>query len=156
MKKIVLAFSLLLFLFACNSRGYYDETIHIPEQGWFKDDAAVFAVDIQDSLASYDLYLNVRNTNDYKWMQIYFFIQTQFPDHHYSRDTIEVALADHRGKWLGNGIGNIKDNNVLLRKQMRFPQKGSYRFEVFHGMRTDTLKGIHDIGIRIEESELAF
>jgi gliding motility-associated lipoprotein GldH len=66
------------------------------------------------------------------------------------RDSIEFYLADQRGKWLGSGVGAIVEMPVLYKQNVRFEQKGTYRYEIGHGMREDVLIGINDIGIRIE------
>jgi gliding motility-associated lipoprotein GldH len=149
---IVIALSVILFS-ACNSGVLIDDRVDIPDHGWQKDNAASFEVKVDDSLALWDVYLNVRNDSEYRWRNAYFFLQTQFPNQQYSRDTLEIQLADHRGKWLGNGVGSLKDNQILLRRGIRFPEKGIYNFEIFHAMRVDTLHGIHDIGIQIKKSQ---
>jgi gliding motility-associated lipoprotein GldH len=80
---------------------------------------------------------------------LYLFLQTRFPNGNVSRDTLEIVLANAEGKWLGKGWGDIREDHVLLRKQLRFPLGGTYAFSVWQAMRQDTLKGIQDIGIQI-------
>ena len=70
-----------------------------------------------------------------------------------STDTIEFYLADHRGQWLGTGMGAWKEMPVLYRQALRFPRSGTYTYTIRHGMRTDPLRGIHDIGMRVEKRE---
>jgi gliding motility-associated lipoprotein GldH len=60
-------------------------------------------------------------------------------------------LADYDGKWLGSGISDVKFNRFLFQKGVRFPQKGRYFFEIEQAMRVKDLKGIVDIGIRLEK-----
>ncbi len=55
------------------------------------------------------------------------------------------------GKWLGKGFGKIRDNQILLNSGLRFPMKSIYLFEIGQAMRTEILKGVEDIGIRIEK-----
>ena len=62
---------------------------------------------------------------------------------------MECILAEPSGKWLGKGISNVRDCQVLLRRGLRFPQKGNYVFEFEQAMREKELAGIMDIGLRI-------
>jgi len=141
---------ILLFLVSCSNRTVYDEYIAVDESGWNKDDSSLFEFEILDTLLLYNLYLNIRNTTDYEFSNIYFFISTQFPDGREFQDTVQCFLANHRGKWLGKGLGKIKDNRLLFKRGIRFPASGSYKMSIEQAMREDNLKGISDVGIRLE------
>jgi gliding motility-associated lipoprotein GldH len=54
---------------------------------------------------------------------------------------------------LGDGLGDIWDNRILLKDQVKFPQAGEYRFELYQAMRINPLPGIMDAGIRIEHAD---
>ena len=149
-----LAFTFLGFAFmSCDNNRYYEHNEMIANNIWFYDDAKIFEVEIEDSLQSFNFYINVRNTIDYEFANLYFFIKSEFPDGESAQDTIECQLADYQGKWLGDGRGKFRDNSFILRKNIRFQKKGKYRFCVKHGMRADSLKGIADVGIRLERVE---
>ena len=67
---------------------------------------------------------------------------------------LDSHLADEKGKWLGKGFGYIRDNRIPYKRNIRFPFKGYYKFEIKQAMRTDDLKGISSIGVRIEKSNI--
>ncbi len=135
---------------ACDPKGFYEKNAPVDPEGWSISDKKPFEVDVTDTLALFNFYLNVRQTTDYKNRNIFLFLDTFLPDGAHSRDTIEIMLADVKGKWLGNGIGNIRSNQVLLKRAFAFPMKGHYKFRIEQGMRDPELKGIKDVGIRIE------
>jgi gliding motility-associated lipoprotein GldH len=110
-----------------------------------------FDVEIKDVQSTYNYYINIRNNGDYPFSNLYLFLQTTFPDGKMARDTIECMLADYNGKWLGSGITSVKFNRLLFQKGVRFPQKGKYVFELEQAMRVKDLKGISDIGIKLEK-----
>jgi gliding motility-associated lipoprotein GldH len=93
--------------------------------------------------------MNVRNNEEYPYSNIYFFINTILPDGKSARDTIECILANVRGKWLGKGMGSLKESNHLIRNNLHFPNSGTYRMEIEQAMRIDELTGIKDIGIEL-------
>lgn len=108
---------------------------------------------IEDTSASYDLYINVRNAGTYSFSNLFLFLNTYTPDGALARDTIELVLADEQGQWKGDGMGDIWDNRILFKRGQRFLLPGNYRFELEQGMRIDPLPGIMDAGVRIEKAE---
>ena len=151
--NIFLLIGMSIVLFACNMNSIYDESITIEKNSWYKEDLAKFEVAIDDTLQTYDFYVNIRNTTDYRYSNLYIFLNTRFPNNNLSRDTIEFMLADIEGKWLGKGWGAVKENSILLSTNMRFPLKGIYEFRLQQAMRVDTLKGISNVGIRVTPAE---
>ncbi|MFP4471744.1 MAG: gliding motility lipoprotein GldH [Bacteroidales bacterium] len=146
-------FVVILLLTSCDAGRLYDQSREISPEGWHKDSAAVFMVDIGDTLSACRFMINLRHTTDYRYSNFYLFMNTYFPNQTMARDTIELILADKTGEWRGSGFGNIKDLQVPVRKNLRFPATGTYRFEIRQAMRQDTLKDIQSIGIRIEKQE---
>lgn len=136
----------------CNSDLVFHQNKTIPGNVWHKDSIVSFYVDVKDSVSTYDFYLNLRHTRDYRYSNIYFFIETIFPDGRYTRDTVEFILADRQGKWYGKGYGSVKDYRVMLKHGVRFPVKGIYGFLFEQAMREEELKNITDIGISLEKN----
>ncbi len=142
-----------IIIASCDPGRVYDESREIPPAGWHKDSAAVFVTEMNDTVSTYDFYINLRHTTDYRYSNFYLFLNTFFPNQSMARDTIELILADKTGEWQGSGFGSIKDLQVPVRKNLRFPVSGIYRFEIEQAMRQDTLRGISNIGIRIEKHQ---
>ena len=66
---------------------------------------------------------------------------------------MECILADKKGKWQGDGAGDLWDNKIPLKQNLVFPQAGKYTFTFEQGMRLDPLPLIMDFGMVIEESK---
>jgi len=145
---IILVFMAGVFV-SCNSNTFYNQNVEIPTQGWDKNNAAVLSFSIDDSLSNFNFELNIRNTTNYRYSNLYIFLITEFPNGNVSRDTIECILANKQGKWLGKGWGDIKENHITLKSGLRFPLTGNYRFSIQQAMRVDTLMGIHDVGLSL-------
>ena len=143
----------MIVISSCNSPVVYDKTKDVGD-GWTASEKVSFLVNVTDSLSPFNFYINVRNSTDYNYSNLFFFIKTIFPDGRYAMDTVNLWLADPKGNWLGSGIGKFRDNNILFKKHGRFPMNGEYRFEFEQAMRKVQLKGITSIGIRIEKSKL--
>jgi gliding motility-associated lipoprotein GldH len=93
----------------------------------------------------------VRNTGEYEYSNLYLFVTTHSPSGLALRDTIEVVLADDRGKWLGKGAASVFTLYIPYRQNIRFPLRGIYQFDIEQAMWIEDLKHISDIGLRIEK-----
>ncbi len=152
MKKVLFCcLSLLLLFISCKNDIFYEKMDTIKNETWNVNQKLVYEFEILDSLQYYNIYLNVRNSTDYPYQNFYIFLTNQFPSGLQIVDTLGSVLCDPFGKWYGKGSGRIKDNKFLLRKQVRFQQKGKYIFTVQHGMRDENLHGITNFGITFEE-----
>ena len=156
MKKIGLQFLigcvLLITIFACNNSGDFGEYKTIPHATWHKDSLIVFQIPLTDTLQNHNLYINVRNDIDYKYSNLWLFIEIIQPgDTKAVIDTFEVTLADPTGKWLGHGFGGVKTNETLFKQHVYFPVSGNYEIQIKQGMRGKQLEGITEIGFRVEK-----
>lgn len=151
--KTVLIIIISAMFSSCGQGIVFKENMELPSSGWYKNEAVSFNVLISDSLLNYDFAVSIRNNIDYRYSNLYFFLITEFPNGNISRDTIECILADHEGRWLGKGWGSVKESDIVLNKDLRFPLTGEYRFLIQQAMRTDTLKGINSIGLSIVNSQ---
>ncbi len=155
MNKLLIIIGIIGLLFSmasCDNNSIYDHN-ELVAKPWSADQKAVFNFEIDDTLSAFNYYINIRNTTDYNYSNLYLFIRTDFPDGRYSVDTAEIFLADINGNWLGDGFGEIKDNQRLFRKHGRFPMKGMYKITFEQAMREENLEGIEAVGIRIEKIE---
>lgn len=135
---------------ACDSNKIYESNVRIPPEGWKREHRAQFEIDITDATAPYNIYVNVRNNSDYKYMELWLFVNIHTPNETSQRDTLRIMLADHRGKWLGNGLGDKFDTRYYLRKNIRFATVGKYIIEYEQATRDEPLIGIDDVGLRVE------
>jgi len=140
----------LILLLSCDPSRVYEKNIKVPDGIWDKENKLNFEVFIDDTVSAHNLYVNVRNTSLYPFSNLYLFIETTAPSGHTIRDTVEVILANERGKWLGSGLGDIWDLQQAYKENVRFAQRGIYSFQYQQAMRMDKLPFILDSGLRIE------
>ncbi|MBI9067357.1 MAG: gliding motility lipoprotein GldH [Salinivirgaceae bacterium] len=151
--KLFVFISLFIIVVACDSSRVFEENISFNNEVWHKDSTLVFEVDIVDSLAVYNVYLNNRISGQFAYSNLYLFVDTELPYNKHMRDTLECVLADPSGKWLGKGFGNIWSNRIAYRRNIRFPYAGKYTFTIEQAMRDTSLKHIVDAGLRIEKAK---
>lgn len=147
--------SLALFILAlasCSNQACFTAFEHLPSEIWYRDSALRFDLPVGDTARSYNLVLDVRSSTDYRFQNLYLFIDIVAPNGAALRDTLECFLADDMGRWLGRGHGAIRDNRYLYREGARFAMPGSYSISVQQAMRVEALTGVAGVGIRMEEA----
>lgn len=155
-KKItnVFLFFIIIFLFIkCGNSSLIDKNMDVNENAWDMNQKLKIVVNINDTSSTYNFYVNLRNTTDYKYSNFFIFIKTKFPNGQIAIDTLECILVDNQGKWYGKGNDKLKDNRILFKKDAIFPMKGSYVFEIEHAMRDKNISGIKSIGLCIEQNK---
>ena len=157
MKSVTPYISLLLVVIlsctSCDPNRVFEDNIRIPDGVWEQDNIVSFDLMVEDTISAYNLYINVRNANLYPMSNLYLFVTTTAPSGHSILDTVEVVLADEKGKWLGSGLGDIWDLQQPYKQNIRFAQRGEYTFEYEQAMRIERLPFILDVGLRVEKAD---
>jgi len=151
----ILAFSLVFV--SCDSKRVFDEYKSVPNK-WHKDSIISFKINPPDSTNAYNLFINLRNTNDYKYSNLFLIVEMDFPHGKTIKDTLEYKMAKPNGELLGSGFSNVKENKLWYKEQVVFTEAGEYVVKIQHAMRENgkvygvtDLDGITDIGFRIEK-----
>ena len=90
----------MIFLSSCDSKRIFDEYQSVPNE-WHKDSVISFNVTPPDSIQSYNLFVNIRNTNAYKFNNLFLIVEMAYPHGKTIKDTLEYQMAQPNGKLLG-------------------------------------------------------
>ena len=146
---------IILTLFSCDEHRVYEMNSDFHSRYWPAAERPVFEFDITDTLSTYNLYANVRNSLDYPFANIFLtFYLHDSTGRQMEKDLVRQLLFDEKtGEPVGeSGLGDIYDHRIALRTNHRFSYAGKYKVAFEHYMRTDTLSGILAIGLRVEKS----
>jgi len=143
---------LALWLTACNKNKVFESNVTIPNMSWSMKEAVKFDFEIKSTQTAYNLFVNVRNTESYPYKNLWLFIRTKTPSGKVEVDSLDCKLADDTGKWLGDGAGEIWDNQIKFKQRVGFPETGKYTVEIQHGMRSEPLPAIMEVGLMVEKS----
>ncbi|MDR1981741.1 MAG: gliding motility lipoprotein GldH [Tannerellaceae bacterium] len=136
---------------SCENKAVYDQYQVIENALWEKDKEYYFTFEVQDISVPYTITFEVRNNNWYPYQNLWIFYSEEKPIGSIRRDTLECMLADETGKWYGHGI-SLHQSGFPVRTNYLFPHEGQYTFGFRQGMRNDALKGIQEIGLRVEKA----
>jgi gliding motility-associated lipoprotein GldH len=152
MKKIFLLVFAGITILSCDKQKVYEEFMPIEGKTWSSKNVLKFNVNIKDTVASYHVLISVRNTGEYEFSNLFLFVTASSPNGNIVRDTVEIILADERGKWLGKGAASVYTLYYPYQQNIRFPVSGIYQFDVEQAMWVRDLKHINDIGLRVEKA----
>jgi len=115
---------------------------------WNEQDAYRFEVKVSDTLSMYNVFIEIRNNDTYRYANLWLFVAFETPGGARRQDTLDCRLADPYGNWLGKGFSHYI-LTIPYEQAVIFPHSGTYSYTLLQGMREEKLKGITDVGIRI-------
>jgi gliding motility-associated lipoprotein GldH len=148
-------FILFCFLFAisCGKAAFFEADAEIKNGDWKINDKKDFTVAVDDTLSSYDFYIDLRHTESYPYNNIYLFMTFTLPDGKRIVDSLGYVMQDSENRWIGNQSGSLVTHQVLVKQNRKFPRSGKYVISLYHGMYDDPLKSVTDIGLTIRKRE---
>ena len=155
--KFCFSFLLLGSIFSftsCDENRVFDENYDFEQKVWLNDTVPSFEFEISDTDQTYNLLWNVRNTIDFPYRNLYvtYYLEDTL-GRRLSTDLHNMMLFDSKsGKPYGSGMGDIFSHQIMALPGYRFDTAGVYRIRLEQYMRTDSLKNILSIGVRVEEN----
>tara|TARA_B110000003_G_scaffold42848_2_gene40242 strand:- start:52254 stop:52757 length:504 start_codon:yes stop_codon:yes gene_type:complete len=157
-KNLILILGVLFFITSCDSNRVFDQYSSLDNNNWLQDKSINFDFQITDTISRNNLYLNIRNNNEYQYSNLFLITHFFFPDGKKIVDTLQYEMADKKGNFLGSGISEIKHSRLFLKENSIFPVSGKYKVSIWQAMRKNgsidgikKLKGVTDVGLRIEK-----
>lgn len=145
-----------LFFSACDANRVFDEYQSVPKN-WNKNNVISFTYQPQDTLKPQNLFVNLRNNNDYKFSNLFLLVEMNYPNGTVTKDTLEYEMTKPNGEFLGTGFSDVKENKLWFKENFVFENSGEYQIKVQQAMRkngsvkgVENLEGITDVGFRVE------
>ena len=155
-KNSILFVLVALLVISCDKKRAFDEYKSVGNS-WNKDSIITFKLPKFDGSKKYNLYVNVRDNNDYPFNNLFLIVSLEQPNKKVLVDTLEYQMANPDGTLLGDGFSDIKESKLFYKDNVDFKMKGEYKVHVQQAVRqtgqvagVDNLKGITEIGFRVE------
>ena len=147
MRTFILFLSAIITI-SCKSPDTFEKYEELPDETWNRYKVVEFTTQIPDS-GFYQISLCLRHTTDYEMANLWCFISTRSTAARELKDTVNIRIAEADGRWLGRGCSIKTIEQSLSRNPVHLPQ-GKVTFRIEQGMRIEELKGIKNIGIKVE------
>jgi gliding motility-associated lipoprotein GldH len=150
--RILLLLAIAGFAASCGRNVVFTDSLPVPDREWATDNSASFSFNVEDTVNSNNIFLVLRTGSAYPYRNIWLFVTTTSPGGSSLSDTLMYDLADEKGNWYGKGFGDIHELKLPYRLNVFFPHIGDYHISIRHGMRNPGLKGVYDVGLRVERN----
>ena len=124
---------------------------------WPASEKVIFEIDTLTN-QPVNLMIYVRNDPHYPFSNLFLIAYLKTGDSLLVCDTLEYAMADARGKWLGQGFLEVKESKLWWKENYDLPTGGNLNVQLQHALRfngsengMDPLQGIVGVGFAVEE-----
>jgi gliding motility-associated lipoprotein GldH len=147
----IIAFIVGVLLFtACGNLPTYEKAYTFKDKVWKQNVKPVFVVDIQDTSKAYNFTLTLRTTTDYKYSNLWVYLNTKTPKKQTGREAFEIKTTYPDGTWIGTKTGTIVEHTLNFNKR-KLPEKGNYVFILEQGITQSIVDEVLDISLIVEE-----
>lgn len=158
-KNSILFVFVLFLIVSCDKKRVFDEYKSVGN-AWHKDSIVTFDLPKLDPKKSFNMYVNVRDNDDYPFNNLFLIVSLEQPNHQVKVDTLEYQMTNPDGTLLGDGFSDIKESKLFYKNKVTLTQKGIYKIHIRQANRqtgkiegVTSLPGISDVGFRIESTE---
>lgn len=159
LRTSLIAVAIAALSLSCDDKRVFDEYKSVGT-AWHKDSIISFTFTQDDTVRPYDLFVNVRDNDDYQFSNLFLIVSMLHPNGLTAVDTLEYQMANPDGTLMGEGFSSIKENKLFYKPRVVFPQKGDYKVSIRQAVRATgkvegvkALEGITEVGFRIESTE---
>ena len=134
---------------ACSSNIFYEQNYSFQDEKWPYNEAASFSFSVPDTVAHYDLVLEIIHDPSFTYENIYVKIHTTFPSGKKITDEVSLQLADKLDQWEGNCNSRKCKVNILLQSDIYFKAAGEHKISIEQFNRIDPLEKINGLTLRV-------
>lgn len=127
------------------------------EARWPVSEKAIFSLDFLTD-QPVNLMIHIRNNQRYPFSNLFLIASLKAEDSLLVCDTLEYAMANSKGVWLGKGFLEVKESQLLWKENYELPLVENLSVELEHALRfngneqgMDLLEGIVGVGFAVEE-----
>jgi len=151
--QLLLISLFLVGLTSCSKGLIYEKYLEIDQKSWEYENPVTFEVEVEKPEDSYDLYVNLRHSNDYPYSNLWLMLYTLPPEGQPTQQRLELKLARPDGSWIGNSLGGTITHEIRVRSNMELPAAGTYTYTIQHDMRMNQVPAVSHVGIRLSKAD---
>lgn len=149
--KIILLLIMLMGLYSCGKQTVFEKYEKFENNTWNKSKILSFDVPIDNINKSYDVYVVVKNTDNYTYNNLYIgvYINTPAGDTRFKDYYIDLRNEDR--SFTGKLINSLWETKVKIMEKATFTKAGIHKFEIYNFMQYVSLSDINEIGLVVEK-----
>ena len=159
LKSSILLIIIAGLFISCDKKRVFDEYQSVGS-AWNMKKEVVFELPKMDTLKKYNLFINLRANDDYKFNNLFLIVSLEQPNGLTKVDTLEYEMADVDGTLLGEGFSDIKESKLYYKESVKFKASENNKIHIKQAVRqtgkivgVENLEGITEVGFRVESLE---
>ena len=152
MKKFFVLIIITAFFISCNSNTVLKEYKKFDDISWNKFDILNFEFPVEKN-EGLDFYFALRHHTDFPYSFIDVNITFYTPDSEVRSRDYHFRLKNTKLKWKGDGMGELWDIELPIRKEMIFHKSGECKVRIENKMRKAETPGIIEVGLIVKKAE---
>ncbi len=116
---------MLVVLWSCEQSAMYERSYSFKKNTWEQNVKPRFTFTIKEITKEHVFVMTLRTTTDYKYSNLWVFLNTKNPKGETTREPVEIAIANSDGSWIGKKTGTVVETEVV------FIRSKEGQFEVF-------------------------
>lgn len=151
MKHIIISFIATIILTSCSQNTVFKEYSKMDRISWNKLDIQTFDVPVEKG-KKYDFYFSLRHHTDFPYTFMDVNITFFTPDGEMRSRDYHYGLKNTKHEWKGDGMGDLWDVDLPIRKNMEFNESGICKVRLENRMRKIETPGIIEVGLVVKLS----
>jgi gliding motility-associated lipoprotein GldH len=159
LKSSILLIIIAGLFISCDKKRVFDEYQSVGS-AWNMKKEVVFELPKMDTLKKYNLFINLRANDNYKFNNLFLIVSLEQPNGLTKVDTLEYEMADVDGTLLGEGFSDIKESKLYYKESVKFKASENNKIHIKQAVRqtgkivgVEDLEGITEVGFRVESLE---
>jgi gliding motility-associated lipoprotein GldH len=159
LKSSILLIIIAGLIISCDKKRVFDEYQSVGS-AWNMKKEIVFELPKMDTLKKYNLFINLRANDNYKFNNLFLIVSLEQPNGLTKVDTLEYEMADVDGTLLGEGFSDIKESKLYYKESVKFKASENNKIHIKQAVRqtgkivgVEDLEGITEVGFRVESLE---
>ncbi len=153
--KIISIACIALFLSSCGKGVIFKERKTFENNNWIRmDHDLTFQVPVEDIDENYDVNLYLRYAAFFASDKLKVQLIIISPSGESRSVNSAFLIRDKEGRLQGEGMGDIFDTQLAIKKYMVFNEKGTYKFILRNLMDTYDNPGVMDIALEVKRAKL--
>lgn len=147
---------ILSMLFACGKPALFMDYRNF-EGHWPASEKVIFDIDPL-TYQPVNMMIYLRNNQHYPFSNLFLIARLKTGDSLLVCDTLEYAMANAQGQWLGRGFLDVKESKLWWKENYELPIAENLNVQLEHALRyngseqgMDSLEGIVGVGFAVEE-----
>ena len=142
---------LLLPTLSCNSDKTSYQYRQIEGGEWHRDSLLLFATDslFQPEGPLLEISFEITSNNRYPYRDLWMLVEQNISDTLFRADTLQLLLADEKGKFLGSSAGGLHQLTLPYTRVRVDEPIRPFQIRIRHLMADDPLPGIEKAGVKV-------